>query len=93
MNDQIKGVAEFWGDEMPMMAMEEAGELIQAISKLERYYNGKGIREQDTEANLRTDLIKEMADVEIAIRALLEHYDMNYNLLKTKVGDKLNKKY
>lgn len=29
-------VAEFWGDMMPMMAMEEAGEFIQAISKYER---------------------------------------------------------
>ena len=29
-------VANHWGDRMPMMAMEECGELIQAISKYER---------------------------------------------------------
>lgn len=33
---KVNEVAEYWGNKMPMLAMEEAGEYIQAISKYER---------------------------------------------------------
>lgn len=63
--EKISEVANYWGDSMPMMAMEECGELIQAISKHERAKLG----------NLdaaRKNLIEEMGDVLISIYALAD---------------------
>lgn len=48
-NELIKDVSNYWAERMPMMCMEEAGELIQAISKYERkkdYYQSLGEDEE-----------------------------------------------
>lgn len=77
-----KGVADFWGQQMPMLVMEEAGELIQAISKVER---GK----EDAMENL----MREMADMYISLEALSYHYGIGPSIIADYIGEKLNKKY
>ena len=86
-------VAEYWDNRMPMMVMEEAGELIQAISKLERSFCKPGSKEAE-------NLIDEIGDMYIALKALELHYwslGMNGKTIETLVGEriekKLNKKY
>lgn len=77
-------VNEFWGDKMPMMAMEEMAELTHAISKVER----KGLSE-----DLRKNVIEEISDVYISIRAIMERYGITEEEIGTRVDTKLNKKY
>jgi NTP pyrophosphatase (non-canonical NTP hydrolase) len=81
--DEIKKVAAHWGDRMPMMAMEECGELIQAISKDERYRN----------TFTEEKLLEEMADVVISICALMELRELEPTDLQEKIDAKLSKKY
>lgn len=78
-------VAEFWGDKMPMMAMEEAGELIQAISKYER----------DKNDTTRQNLVNEIGDMWISLMALQSHYEDGImgDLIDKRIEEKLNKKY
>lgn len=75
-------VAEFWGAQMPMMAMEEMAELIQAISKFER---GKPLATQA--------VIKEMADVYISLRSLMYMYSIDQGEIVKAIDNKLEKKY
>ena len=56
-----KSVSEFWDDMMPILCMEELGELVQAISKVER---------DDKEDSRVERLIDEMGDVLISVWAL-----------------------
>lgn len=43
-------VQKFWGDMFPMMAMEEAGEFIQAVSKYERaLHDQESMKEKEPE--------------------------------------------
>lgn len=55
-------VYHFWGDKLPLNFCEEAGELMQAISKMER-----GIGDAET-------VLKEMADVYICMGGLAKRY-------------------
>ena len=80
---EFANVARFWGDRMPMMAMEECGELIQAISKDERH------RSTFTEDKL----LEEMADVVISIYALMALRELTPEDLQEKIDAKLSKKY
>ena len=81
--NKIKDVAKYWGNTMPIMAMEEAGELIQAISKYERNLS-------DEE---KQNLIDEIGDMFISLHALIEHYDIDSSKVKLRIGKKLNKRY
>lgn len=74
----------YWGDKMPMMAMEELAELAQAISKFER--NPNSVDAQD-------NFLKECADVYISIAALMHRYELDPSDILDKVDEKLNKKY
>ena len=82
-NDEIKTVASFWGDKMPMMLMEECGELIQALSKRERNHT------LETEINV----IEEIADVLISIGAVMEHYGISDDEVKHRICNKLDRQY
>ena len=88
--DKTKEVAEYWGDKMPMMAMEECGELIQAISKFER--KDRKVFEP-IEAEAYTDqarnLIIEMGDVLISIAALINLYGIPADDVNDYIDDKL----
>lgn len=80
-----EGVASHWGDKMPMMAMEECGELVQAISKMER--------EAGSPAYLRQALVDEIGDVLISAWALAAHYGISKDEVQARVEHKMNKKY
>lgn len=91
-------VAEHWGEKMPMMLMEECGELIQAVSKYERCLNsehpGKDISEIETISEaLRTKLLWEIRDVYISLEAIKHLYSIDDNELNGLIEEKLNKKY
>lgn len=79
-------VDEYWNEKMPIMACEEAGELIQAISKAER----KGVKfESETYQNL----VDEIGDMYITLMALQNHYNINEGDIEVRIEKKLNKKY
>lgn len=95
---KMKDLGDYWNQKMPMMAMEECAELIQAISKFERA--DIVIEDRNVENSLYNNLVKEMADVYISIHALMWWYtdnDSMYEVMKEDVADaivaKLNKKY
>lgn len=85
LKDEFRKVNRHWGDKMPMMTMEEAGELIQAISKLERAEN------RDKE--LVDNVADEMADVLIAVCALSYRYGVSFSDVMNRVDKKLCKRY
>ena len=94
---QALKIANWWGDKYPLMACEECGELMQAISKAERSeperksrYTGN-YRIQDEE--VRKNLVKELADVAIAIEVLAYRYDITDEELNLAIRSKLNKRY
>lgn len=102
-DERIESVANYWGDRMPMMCMEEAGELIQAISKYERkkdYYESLG-EDEVAEAKralfernvARKNLIDEIGDVYISLAAIMNHYDIDIQEVDKRINDKLNKVY
>lgn len=80
----VKSVSEYWGDRMPMMCMEELGELVQAISKCER---------KDKADECVENLIDEMGDVLISVWALAYHYGITRMDIGRRVNEKMSKQY
>lgn len=68
---------------MPVMAMEELAECIQAISKIDR----KGAVYHDDKEHL----IKEMADCYISLFAIAQRYDITADAVTDAMNEKLNK--
>lgn len=94
--DKIGNVAMYWGRMMPMMAMEEAGEFIQAISKYERWLSDEDLEIEDSKElrkELRNNIVKEMADMVISIKALMYKYNIDDERVENAINDKLVKKY
>lgn len=89
--EPMKSVADYWGTRMPIMACEECGELIQAISKYERHKPDIGF--EKFEDDYRNDIVKEMADVYIACAALCNRYHITPDQIGEKVWAKMDKKY
>lgn len=86
-------IEDFWGNQMPMMTMEELGELIQAISKVERGFASiDQIDTEDMEKRLK-DVIAEMADVYISCRALMVQYGIDIDEVEDAIEQKLDKRY
>lgn len=86
--DKCVGVQEYWKNRMPMMTMEEAGELIQAISKFEREPDIKRLYE----------LADEIGDMYISLKSLeyyyIDKYDKNISyMVEKRIEEKLNKEY
>ena len=88
----IDSVAKYWGDMMPIMTMEESGELIQAISKLERFYKSD-FKDESEENALKQNLVDEMGDAIIAIQALRIHYGIEDDAIHKRINKKLSKEY
>jgi NTP pyrophosphatase (non-canonical NTP hydrolase) len=100
---KIQDVANYWDYNMPMMAMEELAEAIQAISKVERA-NDVYIRAENTNepkvadaawriVERRMDELKdEIRDVYISLKALMYRYNIENDIME-RVEEKLNKKY
>lgn len=80
-------VDEYWGDKMPMIACEEAGEFIQAISKHERTKNN-GCYNPYT----KSELIKEIGDMYISLMAIMNHYNIAMIKVEDAVLDKFSRK-
>lgn len=75
-------ISNYWGDKMPMMAMEEAGELIQAISKVERKKSNKA----------RENLIEEIRDMYISLMAIQYRYGITVTEIQKAIDEKVNTK-
>ena len=87
---QIQDVADHWDDKMPMMCMEECGELIQALSKYERQdFNGY----PEVEDIYRQNIIDEIGDMYISLKAIMYHYGISTEKVVERIDYKLNKKY
>lgn len=94
--DKIKEMTEpvwlHWRERMPLMAAEEAGEFIQAVSKLERKLWARDIEGDDsvrTEAEY-SHVIEEMGDVLIVIGALANRYSITADEIEKAIRDKLS---
>ena len=98
------GVNQFWGVRMPIMAAEESGEVLKAISKLERFlyahfedYDDATCwdihvhTDRDDYDSLVNDLTKEMADLMIAMGALMNRYGVDPYNVDAAIKDKLSK--
>ena len=92
MYKEIEKVNNHWGDRMPMMAMEEMAELIQAVSKYERLIN-KDYTNDSKEGLLRERIVEEMADVYISCNALCHRYEINTQDILDYINIKLSLKY
>lgn len=101
--DKCVKVDEFWGLRMPMMAMEEAGEFIQAISKMQRSLDD-GIAAQKNDNKVknamlvqigkrRKELSEEIGDMYISLMAIMNHYGVTCEEVNEYVDKKLSKKY
>lgn len=73
LKDMTKTVNLRWGNRMPLMAAEEAGEFIQAISKLERKLYSR-MQNQAECVDEFDHLVEEMGDVILVIMALANRY-------------------
>lgn len=94
----VKDVSVYWNNRMPMMLMEEAGELIQAVSKYERkVMNPKGdskfTRSESLNEELRYRVIEEMRDMYISMAAIQRQYDITPEEINSEINKKLNKQY
>ena len=94
--DKIKEMTEpvwlHWRERMPLMAAEEAGEFIQAVSKLERKLWARDIEGDDS---VRTEaeydhVIEEMGDVLIVVGALANRYNITADEIEKAIRDKLS---
>lgn len=92
--EDFREVALYWGRMMPMMAMEEAGEFIQAISKYERYLSDEDdLYDHQKGKELINNITKEMADMIISIGALMYKYNINDDRVEKALEEKLSKEY
>lgn len=91
--EDAKDVAYHWDNLMPTMAMEESGELIQAISKLERLLRSDDYMPIEKFEECKENLIKEMRDMYISLAALTVYYEIHPNVIQAAINEKLNKRY
>lgn len=77
----IDEIEKFWGDKVPIMACEELGELITAISQRER-----GRIDNDRVA-------EELADTIISCGMVIRRYKIPEELIQIKLIEKTNRKY
>lgn len=95
---KVESVVDFWGERIPIMTCEECGELIQAISKVQRklprtldvdisdlMLKGMGLDFRNVET--------EAADVIISVLTLCIYYNIPLDVIEKRVDEKLNKIY
>lgn len=83
-DEDIKGILKYWEKLFPIMACEEAGEFIQAISKMERSENNETIKR---------NLIDEIGDMHITLVCIAKYYGIDTMDIEERINKKLNKKY
>lgn len=93
---KIVKVANWWGDKFPLMACEEMGELIQAISKVERskptHKSRYALIYEVEDEQLRSNLVEELADVAISVNAIAYRYNITDEELNKAIHKKLYSK-
>lgn len=90
-----ESVNEHWDTRMPLMAAEECGEFVQALSKMQRWFytNPNGVWEsveKKSFQDLKAHLVEEMGDVFIVIGALMNRYDISPDDIRNAVKGKLS---
>lgn len=90
--ESCKGVAKHWGARMPMMALEECGELVQAVCKVERAFADRPDI-SNTYEDAMEGLVDEIGDVLIAMEALRQYYRIPQSKIDMRLELKLNKRY
>lgn len=95
---KIGDVANHWGDKMPMLVMEEAGELIQAVSKMERVTQDAKdgtctVEDFERYSSAHDNLIEEIRDMYISLHILQYLYGIDDMTISDAINKKLNKKY
>lgn len=87
-----KDVARHWGTRMPMMTLEECGELVQAVCKVERAFENR-----PDPSNVYVDavesLVDEMGDILIAVEALRQYYRIPQSKIDMRIESKLAQHY
>lgn len=80
--NKVSDVRKHWGSRMPMMTMEECGELIQALTKHER---------KQTDETL-DHVVEEIRDMYICLEALKGYFDIEDKKLEQLIDQKLSTK-
>ena len=88
--EKIREVNEFWGDQMPINLMEEVGEMLVPVSKMERELL---MAKEPAIEGYKEDFVKEAGDVMICILALCERYSIDPWSIISRIDHKLTKKY
>ena len=94
----FKEAADYWNEDMPMMTLEECGEVIQTLSKYERFLKRshpdmKPYEIEEEFEKLRDDLIEKIRDVYISLEAIKILYGIDDNVLNELIEEKLKEKY
>lgn len=85
-------IYKFWGDQMPMMIMEESAEFAQAISKMERWHVSEG-KDYDELSEREDALVDEMADILISIECARQMYGIRIDEVRKAIKKKQKKAY
>ena len=98
LDSRVSDVEKYWKDLVPLMVSEEAGELLQSISKYERFITKKYQEDpdyigSDEEDVLMSNMEKEIADLFIIIGAYIKRHNLDDMAIERYVNEKLNKKY
>ena len=87
---KIAKLTGYWGTLVPTLVMEECGELIQAVSKVER---DRSLCSDETVYSETTkNLVEKMADVIIGVEALRVYYGISSKKLKKQIAKKTKKR-
>lgn len=81
----IREINEYRGSKVPMLAMEESGEFIQAISKMERY-------EKDPDI-LMQNLVDEIGDMYICLGMIEKYYKVPREAINIRINEKAHRRY
>ncbi len=104
LKSRAKEINGFWGDQMPLLCTEECGELVQAISKVERaLIQHERTKESEDEflrdtcrrrvGATKDGLMAEIADMYIVLSVLKERYDLSDDKINECIDRKLDRNY
>ena len=85
LKEKTASVNEHWGNRMPLMACEECGELIQAVSKMERRLAAHVAFDKEYD-----NLVEEIGDVFITMGALMNRYCVSAEDISKAIDSKLS---
>ena len=80
---KVWDIIRYDGNKAPMIVMEECGELIQAISKVER------ADLKDKRKVVDEKLTEEMCDVYICLSLLHARYNIDYEMMEKAIDEKM----